>query len=133
MPKTEQAIQTVDYDETTLPLLEHQSEDIPEVTPVRISPAQPAPDAIHSLIQLNLSAQQRIFQAHCEYLGAWSKWVYRCAHLRQANTMSKLAEQEINLFMSAGQIIGNQFVNLTNLQENFQVNYGYWLEQHLRS
>lgn len=84
---------------------------------------------LESWLQLNYAANQRILQSQTENFNAWSKWLLRLPRLKHANTVSKLVEQEVNLVMSAGQLLGDQAVTFSSLLENFQVNYAYWLEQ----
>lgn len=63
-------------------------------------------------------------------------WVNGCAGLAQdyqqgkrANSMSKLLEQQCNLVAQFGQLLSQQAVDLVGLQENIEVNYGYWIAQ----
>ena len=51
------------------------------------------------------------------------------AQIKQANTMSKYAEQQFNLIAQFGQLVSAQATALMGLQENIQVDYGYWAAQ----
>ena len=91
---------------------------------------QPVESVINSWLNLNISAQQRLLQNQQENLQAWGAWLRRIPQIARANTMSKLAEQEMNVMMSAGQLASQQLVDLISLQENLQVNYSYWFSLH---
>lgn len=91
---------------------------------------QPVESIINSWLNLNISAQQRLLQNQQENLQAWGAWLQRIPQIARANTMSKLAEQEMNVMMSAGQLASQQLVDLISLQENLQVNYSYWFSLH---
>lgn len=65
-------------------------------------------------------------------------WVVGCTGLakeyqegKRANTMSKLVEQQYNLAAQFGQLLSQQATNLVGLQENIEVDYGYWVSQKL--
>ncbi|MNL85673.1 hypothetical protein D3C87_2140700 [compost metagenome] len=45
--------------------------------------------------------------------------------------MSKLVEQELDLLARFGLLLSNQWVDLVTLQENIEVNTGYWVAQTL--
>lgn len=65
-------------------------------------------------------------------------WVVGCTSLakeyqegKRANTMSKLVEQQCNLVAQFGQLLSQQATSLVGLQENIEVDYGYWVSQKL--
>jgi len=65
-------------------------------------------------------------------------WLKGCAILLQdyvqikdANTMSKLVEKQYNLVAQWNQLLGSQATNLMGLEENIEVDYGYWASQKL--
>lgn len=62
----------------------------------------------------------------------WLDWLQSLQQLPQARTVSRLMEMECNVLLRAGQLAGNQLVNLASLQENIEVNYGYWLSRQLQ-
>ncbi len=51
---------------------------------------------------------------------------------RRANTMSKFVEQQFNLVAQFGQLLSKQATDLVGLQENIEVDYGYWVSQKLQ-
>ncbi|UTH73192.1 hypothetical protein [Chromobacterium sp. IIBBL 290-4] len=85
-----------------------------------------------SLVQLQFSAHQKLVEEYGNLLNSWAVWLQRFPQLQQANTLSKLAEQEVDLVMRAIQLQGNHWINLSDLLENFQVNYAYWAHLQLQ-
>lgn len=65
------------------------------------------------------------------WLHGWNSWFASFGQLKKANTMSKVLEQEFNLAGQCLLLLQGQATDLANLQENFEVNYGYWLGQQL--
>ena len=47
--------------------------------------------------------------------------------------MSKLVEQEFNLVGQLVQLLSNQATNLATLQENVEVDYGYWVHEKIKA
>ena len=93
-------------------------------------PALAHTDTWLSLTQLQAASLQRLIAQQDSWLTQWQGWFHSACQLSQANTVSKLLEQEINLTLRAVQILGQQTVDLASLQENLEVNYGYWASLH---
>lgn len=83
-----------------------------------------------SLTQLQAASLQKLIAQQDGWLAQWQGWLHSACQLSQANTVSKLLEQEVNLTLRAVQIMGQQAVDLATLQENLEVNYGYWASLH---
>jgi hypothetical protein len=83
-----------------------------------------------SLTQLQAASLQKLIAQQDGWLAQWQSWLHSACQLSQANTVSKLLEQEVNLTLRAVQIMGQQAVDLATLQENLEVNYGYWASLH---
>jgi len=79
-----------------------------------------------SLAQLQAASLQKLIAQQDSWLAQWQGWLHSACQLGQANTVSKLLEQEMNLALRAVQIVGQQAVDLASLQENLEINYGYW-------
>lgn len=89
------------------------------------------PQTWHELFQLQQAVLQQWQQLQQGWLRGWGAWLQEFARLKRVNTMSKLVEQEFNL---AGQfllLLQGQATDWANLQENVEVNYGYWLHEQL--
>ncbi|WP_051975315.1 hypothetical protein [Cupriavidus necator] len=56
-------------------------------------------------------------------------WLQERARIRRANSVSKLMEQEFDLLARFVLLLSDQAVDLVTLQENVEVNTGYWLGQ----
>ncbi len=84
------------------------------------------------LAQLQTASLQKLLAQQDSWLAQWQGWLHSASQLGQANTVSKLMEQEMNLTLRAVQILGQQAVDLASLQENLEVNYGYWASLQTR-
>ena len=93
-------------------------------------PALAHTDTWLSLAQLQAASLQKLIAQQDGWLAQWQGWLHSASQLSQANTVSKLLEQEMNLTLRAVQIVGQQAVDLATLQENLEVNYGYWASLH---
>lgn len=95
-------------------------------TSLALLPALAHTDTWLSLAQLQAASLQKLLAQQDSWLAQWQGWLHSACQLGQANTVSKLMEQEVNLTLRAVQILGQQAVDLASLQENLEVNYGYW-------
>ncbi|AXE33404.1 hypothetical protein [Chromobacterium phragmitis] len=98
------------------------------VATLALLPGTAQPQTWQNLLQLNQAALQKWQQQQSVWIEHWTAWFGEAEKLRNANTLSKLLEQEFNLAMQAVQIVGNHSVNLSDLQENLEVNYGRWAQ-----
>lgn len=62
----------------------------------------------------------------CGWMGGCAILMQDCAQIRQASMVSKLVEKQYNPVTQWNQLLGDQATNLMGLQENIQVDYGYW-------
>lgn len=81
------------------------------------------------LFQLQAAVIRRLHEQQQQNLLGWAGWLQERARLKRANTMSKLVEQEFDLLARFMMLLSDQAVNLVTLQENVEVNTGYWLGQ----
>ncbi len=93
-------------------------------------PALAHTDTWLSLAQLQAASLQKLIAQQDSWLAQWQGWLHTAGQLSHANTVSKLLEQEMNLALRAVQIVGQQAVDLASLQENLEINYGYWASLH---
>lgn len=63
----------------------------------------------------------------------WLDWFQSLQQLPQARTVSRLVEMECNVLLRAAELAGTQLVNFAVLQENLEVNYGYWASRQLQT
>lgn len=65
--------------------------------------------------------------------GAWLQGLHELggevAQLRQANTLSKVADQEMNLLQQALALCASQFIATVRLGENIENNWAFWLSR----
>lgn len=91
------------------------------------------PQTWQELLQLQQAVVQQVQQLQHGWIDGWTAWLGEFAQLKRANTMSKLVEQEFNLVAQFVLLLQGQATDWTNLQENIEVNYGYWLSEQARS
>ncbi|WP_137936575.1 hypothetical protein [Chitinivorax sp. B] len=89
------------------------------------------PDIWIGLSGLQQATVQKLVLQQQDWLNNWHDWWHSTLQLSKANTTSKLFEQGFNLTARMVQIWGDQVVDMAELQENFEVNYGYWASQYL--
>jgi hypothetical protein len=89
------------------------------------------PAYLGELAGMSGEALRRYVKVQQDTLAEWTEWNRQRAQINGANTMSKLLEQEMNLFGRIGQIVTDHMTNLVALQENVEVAYSYWLSRKL--
>lgn len=91
------------------------------------------PETWEELTQMQGAILQRLEQQQRAWLEGCAILMQDYAQIRQANTLSKLVEKQYNLVTQWNQLLGDQATNLMGLQENIEVDYGYWASQKLES
>lgn len=102
-------------------------------TSAALLPFSTRPQTWQELFQLQQAVLQQVEQLHQGWLSGWTAWLGEFAQLKRVNTMSKLVEQEFNLAAQFVLLLQDQATDWTSLQENIEVNYGYWLSEKLSS
>lgn len=102
-------------------------------TSAALLPFSTGPQTWQELFQLQQVVLQQVEQLHQGWLSGWTAWLGEFAQLKRVNTMSKLVEQEFNLAAQFVLLLQGQATDWTSLQENIEVNYGYWLSEKLNS
>lgn len=74
----------------------------------------------------------RIAQLQQGWLRGWNQWLHDFGQMRQADTLSEHMEQQYNLGARVGALCKQQATDLLSLQENLEVDYGYWLARQAR-
>lgn len=90
------------------------------------------PQTWDELLQLQSAVMQRLQQQNQAWLKGCAILMQDYIQIKQANTMSKLVEKQCNLMMQWSQLLSSQATNLMGLQENIEVDYGYWASQKLQ-
>ncbi|HEY0588976.1 MAG TPA: hypothetical protein VGD52_22770 [Pseudoduganella sp.] len=80
-------------------------------------------------VQLQGAIMQRLHQQNLEWRKGCAILADDFALIRHANTMSKMAEKQGNLFSQWTLLLTNQATSLFELMENIHVDYGYWASQ----
>lgn len=102
-------------------------------TTAALLPFATQPQTWQELFQLQQAVLQQMEQLHQGWTSGWTSWLGEFAQLKRVNTMSKLVEQEFNLAAQFVLLLQGQATDWTSLQENVEVNYGYWLSEKLSS
>ena len=87
------------------------------------------PETWQGAWQLHAAAQQKLMALQSSWWQGWGAWLQRVPQLQQANTVSKLIEQETDLALSALQRCADHCVDVLDLVENIQINASYWAQQ----
>ena len=102
-------------------------------TSAALLPFAARPKTWQELFQLQQAVLQQVEQLQQGWTSGWTSWLGEFAQLKRVNTMSKLVEQEFNLAAQFVLLLQGQATDWTALQENIEVNYGYWLHETLSS
>lgn len=96
-----------------------------------LAPFSLDPQVVTEWLQLQSAIAERLQSQQQVWLQGWALWLEERAQVRRANTMSKLMEQEMDLLGRFVLLLSGQMVDLVTLQENVEVNTGYWVSQTL--
>ncbi len=88
-------------------------------------------DAWQELLLLQQSVGSRLGALRTVWFQDWTGWMRYAGQIKAANTMSKLFEMEANILAQATHILGRQVTSLVALQENFEVDYSYLINELL--
>lgn len=77
--------------------------------------------------QLQFAVWRRCCDLGETWTGAWEAWLDYAIETGNINTQSKLAERGANVLNQAGQLVASQIVDLAALQENIEIDYGFWI------
>ena len=97
-----------------------------------VLPATLSADTAAELLALQVAVFDRIRSMQQDWWQAWGGWLQECGQLRRANTMSEHLEQQYNVMEQATALLKSQAADLMTLQENVEVDYGYWVSQKLQ-
>jgi len=82
-------------------------------------------------LQLQGAVMQRLHQQNLDWRQGCAILAEDFALIRNANTMSKMAEKQGNFFSQWTLLLTNQATSLFELMENIHVDYGYWASQKM--
>ena len=81
------------------------------------------------LAALQMAVWQRMQQQQMDWMRGCASLFNEYNQLGAANTLSKLFEQEYNVFAQFGTLLADQASSFMSLLENTQVDYAYWISQ----
>lgn len=96
---------------------------------VGLMPASLDANTWKDLLAMQAAIVQRLQDQQKSWVEGINTLSHEYAQIKQANTMSKYVEQQFNLLAQFGQLVSAQATALMGLQENIQVDYGYWAAQ----
>jgi len=93
----------------------------------------PRPDLglVAEIIQLQQAALNRMATVQTESMAKLGELAASASGIRQANTMSKLMDQEYDLLAGLGAIMQAQSTAMVELMESLQIGFGYLVAQRL--
>jgi hypothetical protein len=97
-----------------------------------MAPLMAHADTWKELFAFQSAIGERVQQWQHGWLQGWNAWMEEVADLKRANTLSEQVEQHFNLAAQIGVLIKKQTADLLTLQENIEVNYGYWVAQKVK-
>lgn len=100
-------------------------------TTAALLPQSLSPDVWQEMLQMQAAVLGRLQQQQKNWASGLSALALEYQQGKRANTMSKLVEQQFNLVAQFGQLLSKQATDLVGLQENLEVDYGFWVAQKL--
>jgi hypothetical protein len=89
------------------------------------------PDTGAELMELQFAVAERMQQLQQDWWQSWNDWLAEFGRLGRSSTMSEQLEQQYNITEQFTALLKSQAGDLMDLQENWQVDYGYWVAQKL--
>lgn len=83
-------------------------------------------------LALQSAVVQRASQLQQQWWQSWGEWLGESVQVGRAHTLSEFVEQQYNLLARAGALAKDQASDLLGLQENVQVDCGYWATQKIQ-
>ncbi|KMO27479.1 hypothetical protein VQ02_33195, partial [Methylobacterium variabile] len=93
--------------------------------------SEPDPDTLSELFAMQTAFMNRLWQMDQDWrtglLQLYQEWM----SLREANTLSKVIEQDYNLGAQFGDLVMNYVTSAATLVESTNVGYAYWLSKKI--
>lgn len=103
------------------------------ITGATLMPHLMQKETIGELMQLQGAVLNRLQKQYQDYFKGYVALLGDYAQIRHANTMTKLVSQQFNLLGQFGQLINEHTTELIGLQENMEVDFGYWASQKVNT
>ncbi|WP_018262653.1 hypothetical protein [Methylobacterium sp. WSM2598] len=98
---------------------------------VQVLAMRPDPDTLGDLFDMQAALLERFRQLDRAWIDGLTQLAQARLALREANTISKVMEQEFNLLGQFGTLVANQITNTAALLESVNVGYAYWLSRKI--
>lgn len=103
------------------------------IASAKLAPLATHPQVWETIFRLQQAVLEQVQEQQLDWLHGWEAWLAELAQIKRVNTLSKLVEQEFNLAAQLVVFFQERATDLVKLQENVQVNYGYWINEQLGS
>lgn len=91
--------------------------------------SRPNPQLWQEMHAMQQAVLQRMHEQQQEWFKGISGVLTEYSEMKQANTLSKLLEQECNMMSQLGSLATSQMTAWIGMLENIQIGYSWWLNQ----
>lgn len=115
-------------------LVQHVASTQP-VQALQMTAALPAlvsdPTVVQEAAALSAAMTRQWMSLHAAWIDGLAEIGREMAEVREANTVSKFVDQEVNLVQQGFALVSSQTTATIRLLENFQVNVAWWARRHV--
>jgi hypothetical protein len=97
----------------------------------KLALTSPHPLAFAGAAALGRAAMERVSVLQKGWVRDWMEWAAYAQSITGADTLPKFAEHAGNIVVRAQAQVTNQMTAITDVSENFAVNYSYWVARQL--
>ncbi|KMO11114.1 hypothetical protein [Methylobacterium platani] len=94
---------------------------------VRLLAESPRPDILAEIVAMQAAFMHQVWTIGEEWSAGWWQIAEGAVSLRNANTLSKIVEQDFNLAGQVGDLMLDTTTRTAKLIESATVGYSYWL------
>ncbi len=91
--------------------------------------SRPSPQLWEEMSAMQMAVLQRMHEQQEEWLKGIGGVLTEYSEMKQANTLSRLLEQECNMASQLGSLATSQMTAWIGMLENIQIGYSWWLNQ----
>lgn len=91
----------------------------------------PSAERFYEALDLATATTKRFQAAQASWMSAWMDWAEYAGTLDGADTVPKYVERVGNIALRAQNQMAVQANDMSNLMENLNVSYSYWLAQQV--
>jgi len=106
------------------------------VQALQLTAALPAlagdPSVAQEALALAIAMTRQWVSLHAAWVDGLAEIAREMSEVREANTVSKFVDQEVNLVQQGLSLVSSQTTATIRLLENFQVNLAWWANRHVQ-